>query len=283
MTTPVTFPEYLGPKPRLPANPLIAIDEICEHALAIAGLDLCAAADEWCRTFGLDTRSVLEALMACPAAADWIAARDAHPDTHLASAETWRALRVAPHPNPLLGIEQLRGRVLHYQVGLPNNASRKEIVEHLAAIQDLIDAVHFALRQHADSLKWQSELAEYERAQHAPEQNARDRKTFATLVEAIVARQREWDANGRLTALYHALELGGEIGELLNIVKKQERLRLGLPGSTATDEQLREELGDVLTCVLLLANALGIDVEAEARKKFNARSEQLGFATRVEV
>jgi NTP pyrophosphatase (non-canonical NTP hydrolase) len=42
-------------------------------------------------------------------------------------------------------------------------------------------------------------------------------------------------------------------------------------------------LADVLICTYLLANALGVDVEAEARKKFNARSEQLGFATRVEV
>jgi NTP pyrophosphatase (non-canonical NTP hydrolase) len=106
--------------------------------------------------------------------------------------------------------------------------------------------------------------------------------THQTLRTAIAARQREWDPESRLTPAYHALELGGEIGELLNVIKKQERARLELSGSTASEEQLREELGDVLTCVYLLANALGIDVEAEARKKFNQRSEQLGFVTRVE-
>lgn len=288
MTT--TFPDYKGPKPRPPANPLIAVSELCERALAVAVLDLCETASKWEFSFNDSAQSLITALMQCPNSESWTPDYNAYLNssdvTHVKGwttpAETAPGA-AAPHNNPLILIERLRGRVLCYQTNLPDNSSRKEILGHLGAIQDFIDVIHFALRQHPDGRRWQHELAEYEREQHAPEQNARDRKTFSTLVEAIAARQREWDRNGRLTPLYHALELGGEIGELLNCVKKQERLRLGLPGSTATDEQLREELGDVLTCLFLLANALGVDVEAEARKKFNARSEQLGFATRVEA
>ena len=301
MTTP--FPDYKGPKPRPPANPLIAVDEISEHASAIAHLDLRELDPDvpisgirlsdwlqrerhakWSLSFDADTQPLIATLMQCPDCESWIAPYDAYLNANsLAPIKGWSAPTVAPHNSPLVLVEQLRGRVLRYQVELPDSPTRKQIIRHLEAVQDAVDAIHFKLSTHADAPRWQHELAEYEREQHAPEQNARDRKTFATLVEAIAARQREWDRNGRLTPLYHALELGGEIGELLNCVKKQERLRLGLPGSTATDEQLVEELADVLICTHLLANALGIDVEREARRKFNLRSEELNLVTRVEV
>jgi hypothetical protein len=246
MTTPPTFPDYKGPKPRPRQNPLIAVSALCEHALAVAVLDIREAAGKWEFSFSESTSALIAALKQCPNSEGWVPDYDAYLNTHsLPLVKGWTTpaevtpTAAAPHNNPLILIERLRGRVLNYEAVLPDNLSRKEILGHLEAIQDNADIIYFALRQHADSQRWQSELAEYERAQHAPEQNARDRQTFATLVEAIAARQREWDRNGRLTPLYHALELGGEIGELLNVIKKQERLRLGLPGSTATDGELR--------------------------------------------
>ena len=283
MTTSPTFPDYKGPKPRPPANPLIAVHEIGEHAAAVAGLDLRETDSNWHLSFGNDTQPLIAALTQCPGSESWIAPFEAHLTANSLAPINWTAPTVAPNGSPLVLVEKLRGRALHYREELNESPLKPKIVKHLDQIEDCCDVIHFALRRHPDAQRWQSELTAYELEQHAPEQNARDIKTFATLAEAISARQLEWDRNGRLTPLYHALELGGEIGELLNIIKKQERLRLGLPGSTATDEQLVEELADVLICTHLLANALDIDVEAEARKKFNARSEQLGFATRVEA
>jgi NTP pyrophosphatase (non-canonical NTP hydrolase) len=258
-------------------NPLLALPTISDHHDAVVALDLRDGEDRWQLGLGHDYQPLHAALLTCADAPQWVAEYEQH------TGHPCPPARATPADNPLLVSEQLRGRVLHYQEHLNESPMRPLIDQNLNAIQDCCDILYFALRRHPDARRWHSELAAYEREQHAPEQNARDIKTFATLVEAIAARQREWDRNGRLTPLYHALELGGEIGELLNVIKKQERLRLGLPGSTATDEQLTEELGDVLICTYLLANALGVDVEVEARKKFNARSEQLGFATRVEV
>jgi NTP pyrophosphatase (non-canonical NTP hydrolase) len=281
MTTPPTFPEYKGPQPRPPANPLIAVHEIGEHASTIAHLDLRETDAKWSLSFDADTQPLIAALMQCPDSDSWITPFEVHLSANSLAPIKWTAPTVAPNGSPLVLVEKLRGRALRYREELNESPLKPKIVKRLDQIEDCCDAIHFALRRHPDAKRWQHELTAYERAKHAPEQNSRDCKRFTSLVEAIAARQREWDRNGRLTPLYHALELGGEIGELLNCVKKQERLRLGLPGSTATDAQLHEELADVLICTHLLANALGIDVEAEARKKFNSRSEQLNFGTRV--
>jgi hypothetical protein len=54
--------------------------------------------------------------------------------------------------------------------------------------------------------------------------------------------------------LYRAVELGGEAGECLNVVKKLERKRLGIAG---------------------------IDLEAALVRKFNTSSEKLGAETRM--
>src|SRR6185312_713091 len=72
---------------------------------------------------------------------------------------------------------------------------------------------------------------------------------FKSLREANAARQLEWDSGGKLDGLFKATELGGEVGEALNVVKKLERERMGLPGSRDTIEHLGQELADVLICV----------------------------------
>lgn len=111
-------------------------------------------------------------------------------------------------------------------------------------------------------------------------------QTFATLREANSTRQKLWNAtrggasNG---ALYAGVELAGELGELLNVIKKLEREARGLPGSRASRAQLREEIGDVAICLDLLASEFGEDVETCAALKFNKTSETLGFTTRLFV
>lgn len=94
----------------------------------------------------------------------------------------------------------------------------------------------------------------------------------------VARRDKEWDPNGVLPFSFRAVELAGEVGEACNIIKKIERHAYGLRGSTATREQLAEELGDVMICLALLANAAGIDLESATVAKFNASSLKLGLS-----
>jgi hypothetical protein len=66
---------------------------------------------------------------------------------------------------------------------------------------------------------------------------------YSSLREANAARELERDPRGLVTPLYKAVELGGELGECLtclNVVKKIERERLGLPGSRASVADLAD-------------------------------------------
>src|SRR5688500_14367370 len=102
------------------------------------------------------------------------------------------------------------------------------------------------------------------------------------LRQANIRRQAEWDTDAKIDASYRATELGGEVGEALNVGKKLERERLGIRGSRAKPEQLADELADVVICVDLLAEKYGIDLGAAVVRKFNATSEKVGLATRIE-
>lgn len=99
---------------------------------------------------------------------------------------------------------------------------------------------------------------------------------------ANARRQEEWDKEGGITASYRAMELGGEVGEALNVVKKLERERLGIRGSRATVEQLAEELADVVICVDLIAMQYGINLGDAVREKFNTTSRKVGLSTMLE-
>ena len=101
------------------------------------------------------------------------------------------------------------------------------------------------------------------------------------LREANLAREAERNPKAVASLLYRAVELGGEAGECLNVVKKLERQRLGIAGSTATLDQLADELADVLICVDLVAMAAGVDLEAALVRKFNSASAKLGVETRI--
>lgn len=96
------------------------------------------------------------------------------------------------------------------------------------------------------------------------------------------ARNRAWHGDQPdVGALYQATELGGEVGEALNVVKKLERERRGMVGSRATVVQLADELADVVICTDNLAARFGIDLGAAVVNKFNASSEKNGFPHRM--
>lgn len=105
--------------------------------------------------------------------------------------------------------------------------------------------------------------------------------SFDKLRAANAKRQKEWDKDNQITLSYRGTELGGEVGEALNIIKKLERERLGIKGSRATLADLAEELADVIICCDLIAMATGIDLTEAVEKKFNKTSEKVGLETRL--
>ncbi|OLP44126.1 MazG-like family protein [Rhizobium oryziradicis] len=106
-------------------------------------------------------------------------------------------------------------------------------------------------------------------------------KTYTTLAAANAARQSEWPGVENITLAFRGLELAGEAGEACNNMKKLERARLGIAGSTATLEQLGDELADTVITAYLCALTAGIDMDATIIRKFNQTSEENGLATRL--
>lgn len=102
------------------------------------------------------------------------------------------------------------------------------------------------------------------------------------LRDANQRRHVEWAHGGEVSLSFRGLELGGETGELLNELKKLERIRLGLAGGKSDLKAIEEELADVIICVDLIAMDLGIELGPAIRAKFNKTSEKFGLSTRFE-
>lgn len=100
-----------------------------------------------------------------------------------------------------------------------------------------------------------------------------------TLRGANIARNAEWDPDNKIDAPFRAVEFAGEAGEVCNKIKKLERAARGLRGSSATIEELAEELADVIICADLLGMHYGIDLGSAIVKKFNATSKANGLTT----
>ncbi len=100
-----------------------------------------------------------------------------------------------------------------------------------------------------------------------------------TLRIANERRQREWDADNRITLEFRGNELAGEVGEACNVIKKLARERMGIRGSRDTKEHLAEELADVIICVDLIAMQMGIDLATWVGVKFNATSDKQNLKT----
>ena len=123
---------------------------------------------------------------------------------------------------------------------------------------------------------------------------------YKTLSEANHARQLEWDAKSQIDGSYRGNELAGEAGEAMeealhvillgasvgrtcNIIKKLERERLGIKGKRESVANLGRELADVVICASLAANKFGINLDEQVAAVFNAKSEEVGLETRLEL
>ena len=117
--------------------------------------------------------------------------------------------------------------------------------------------------------------------------------SFAQLRQANKTRCVRWHKGGieEWSASDWAVAMFGEAGEACNAIKKLIRVRLGAANINEPGRQLSteaeaiaaiwEELADTLCYIDLLAIRLGINLEHEVRKKFNAVSEKYGFPERL--
>lgn len=111
--------------------------------------------------------------------------------------------------------------------------------------------------------------------------------TFATLRVANMARCQRWHPRGlsEWSCSDWGVATGGELGEALNVVKKLNRYRDGIPGNEASEEELRahlaDELADVAIYLDIWAASEGIDLAAAIASKFNRTSMKVGFPERL--
>jgi NTP pyrophosphatase (non-canonical NTP hydrolase) len=88
-------------------------------------------------------------------------------------------------------------------------------------------------------------------------------------------------SSGDAGIMFDALELGGEVGELLNIVKKLEREERGWRGSRADPAAFADECADVLICLDKLARRRNVDLIEATVAKFNATSDKVGLPQKL--
>lgn len=74
------------------------------------------------------------------------------------------------------------------------------------------------------------------------------------LREANITRDKEWNTGSKpLSLVFFANELGGEVGETCNVLKKLDReFTYQVKGSRDTFEHLAEEMADIIICCDLL-------------------------------
>jgi NTP pyrophosphatase (non-canonical NTP hydrolase) len=106
-----------------------------------------------------------------------------------------------------------------------------------------------------------------------------EREDFLSQLRRVnTERYHAWVGDGQDAGiLFDAAELGGEVGELLNVVKKLVREEAGWRGSRAAPEDFADECADVLICLDKLARRRGVDLIAATVAKFNATSDKVGL------
>lgn len=93
-------------------------------------------------------------------------------------------------------------------------------------------------------------------------------------------RQKVWGGSEEIDLSFRGMEIGGEVGELQNKMKKLVRHRKSITGNTddvKDDELLHaigEELADVVICASLIANDLGLDLSSYVPFKFDQTSDK---------
>lgn len=104
---------------------------------------------------------------------------------------------------------------------------------------------------------------------------------FSDLRQANITRQKEWPGNDQADIAFRGLEVAGEFGEVAEALKKYLRSQRGIKGSTASLDDVAQEMADSIIALDLLADLMGIDLGKAVAEKFNKTSEKYGLATRL--
>ena len=99
--------------------------------------------------------------------------------------------------------------------------------------------------------------------------------TFRELREANAARQLEYPTKTPFTTSYWLIAITGELGELCNFIKKQDR-----DGKDYSIE-IAKEIADIQIYLDLLANHIGLDMEQAIKQKFNEVSDRIGSKVKL--
>lgn len=110
---------------------------------------------------------------------------------------------------------------------------------------------------------------------------AKDFLQFRELRNANDTRQQEWPGNEKADVAFRTIEVAGEFGEVSEAVKKYLRATRGIKGSTATLDDVADEMADAIIALDLLASELDIDLGSAVARKFNRTSVKYDLKTRL--
>lgn len=105
---------------------------------------------------------------------------------------------------------------------------------------------------------------------------------FEILRNANKTRQDEWPGSEKADLCFRTIEVAGEFGEVAEAVKKYLRAMYGIKGSTATLEDIADEMADAIIALDLLANELNINLGEAVKTKFNKTSMKYDLETFIE-
>ena len=105
--------------------------------------------------------------------------------------------------------------------------------------------------------------------------------SFDRLRKANETRHAEWPGNEKVDIAFRTIEVAGEFGEVSEAMKKHLRAERGIKGSTATMEDIADEMADAIISLDLLASDLGVDLGAAVARKFNKTSVKYQLNTRL--
>lgn len=105
---------------------------------------------------------------------------------------------------------------------------------------------------------------------------------FKDLREANQTRQKEWVGSENASLEFRVIEVAGEFGEVAEAAKKYLRSVHGIKGSTATVEDIADEMADAIIALDLLANQLNVNLGEAVKTKFNKTSMKYNLETYIE-
>lgn len=109
--------------------------------------------------------------------------------------------------------------------------------------------------------------------------------TFQRLQFVGWERSKAWSGAYPWSLSDWGVAVGGETGEMLNVIKKLNRSRDAMEGNKETDKelllQLRSECADIVIYLASLAASEDFDLGEEIIKKFNETSMRKGFEERL--